>query len=178
MPAPTTTTERAEGMSLGRLLAVATALLMAIACGGLALGIGVVLDPVLRDLLGTLGLSGLEAVLSDLAEGYAPDPGMVEGAVNLGRAILLLVAVPPALNAVVGEVLRFRSLAWYGGATGLLTALLPWLMRGQAGPAGAGEGRVTAILFCAGGLAGLVYWLAAGRFAGRGAPTMWATPRR
>ncbi|MET7245294.1 hypothetical protein ABZT49_18240 [Methylobacterium sp. EM32] len=169
-------------MSLGRLLAVATALLMAVACGALALGIGVVMDPVLRDLMGTLGLSGLEAVLSDLAEGYAPDPAMVEGAVSLGRAILLLVAVPPALNAVVGEVLGWRSLAWYGGATGLLTALLPWLMRGGAGPARAGieagEGRVTAILFCAGGIAGLIYWLGAGRFAGRGAATMWAAPRR
>lgn len=169
-------------MSLGRLLAVATALLMAVACGAIALGVGVALDPALRELLGALGLSGLEAVLSDLAEGYAPDPGMIEGAVSLGRAVLLLVAVPPALNAVVGEVLGWRSLAWYGGATGLLTALLPWLMRGGAGPAaagiGAGEGRVTAILFCAGGIAGLVYWLGAGRFAGRGPVTTWAAPRR
>ncbi|MCF4126371.1 hypothetical protein [Methylobacterium sp. SyP6R] len=165
-------------MSLGRLLAVATALLMAIACGALALGIGIVMDPTLRDLLGHLGLSGLEAVLSDLSEGYAPDPGMVEGAVSLGRAILLLVAVPPALNAVVGEVLGWRALAWYGGATGLLTALLPWLMRGAGGPAGSGEGRVTALLFCTGGIAGLVYWLAAGRFAGRGPATMWAGPPR
>ncbi|KMO34871.1 hypothetical protein VQ02_18280 [Methylobacterium variabile] len=165
-------------MSLGRLLAVAVAVLMAIACGALALGIGVVMDPVLRDLLGTLGLSGLEAVLSDLAEGYAPDPGMVEAALDLGRAILLLVAVPPALNALVGEVLGWRALAWYGGATGLLTALLPWLMRGAGGPVGAGEGRVTALLFCVGGVAGLVYWFAAGRFAGRGPATMWAAPRR
>lgn len=165
-------------MSLGRLLAVATGLLMAIACGALALGIGVAMDPVLRDLLGQFGLSGLEAVLSDLAEGYAPDPGMVEAALSLGRAILLLVAVPPVLNAIVGEVLGWRALAWYGGATGLLTALLPWLMRGAAGPVGAGEGRVTALLFCAGGVAGLVYWLAAGRFAGRGPATMWAAPPR
>jgi len=165
-------------MSLGRLLAVVTALLMAIACGAIALGVGVAMDPVLRDLLGTLGLSGLEAVLSDLAEGSPPDPAVIEGAIDLGRAVLLLVAVPPALNAVVGEALGWRALAWYGGATGLLTALLPWLMRGAGGPAGAGEGRVTALLFCAGGIAGLVYWLAAGRFAGRGPATMWAAPRR
>ena len=65
-----------------------------------------------------------------------------------------------------------------GAITGLLTALLPWLMRGGAGPAGTGEGRVTAILFCAGGIAGLVYWLGAGRFAGRGPVTMRAAPRR
>ncbi|KMO11628.1 hypothetical protein [Methylobacterium platani] len=165
-------------MSIGRLLAIGSALLMAIACGAVALAVGVAMDPALRDILGQLGLSGLEAVLSDLAEGYAPDPGMVEGALSLGRAVLLLVAVPPVLNAVVGEVLGWRALAWYGGATGLLTALLPWLMRGAGGPAGAGEGRVTAILFCAGGIAGLVYWLAAGRFAGRGPATMWAAPRR
>ena len=29
-----------------------------------------------------------------------------------------------------------------------------------------------------GGVAGLVYWFAAGRFAGRGPATMWAAPRR
>ncbi|GJD49103.1 hypothetical protein OPKNFCMD_1833 [Methylobacterium crusticola] len=167
---------------LGRLLVIGVALLLAIPAGAAVLGAGVLLDPALRDLAGSLGLSGIAAVLSDLAEGYLPDPGLVEAALALGRALVLLVVVPPALNALVGEVLGWRSLAWYGGATGLLTALLPWLMRGvrgaAAGPAGAAEGRVTAVLFLAGGVAGLVYWLAAGRRAGPAPVPPGPRPRR
>ncbi|WP_407525042.1 hypothetical protein [Methylobacterium oryzisoli] len=164
---------------IGRLLVVAFALCVAIPCGAAMLGLGALLDPALRDLAGTLGLAAIEAILAELAAGYPPDPGMLDAVLTAGRALVLLVVVPPTLNAVVGEVLRWRSLAWYGGATGFLTALLPWLMRGapQAGPAAAAEGRITAILFLTGGVAGLVYWLLAGRWTGRPPATM-PLPRR
>jgi hypothetical protein len=153
----------------GRLLLAGFALLLAIPSGAAVLGAGTLLDPALRDLAGTLGLYGIESVLSDLANGYPPDAGMVDAVLGVGRALLLLLVVPPALNAVVGEVLGWRALAWYAGATGGLTALLPWLMRGspRPGPAGLVEGRITALLFAAGAVAGLVYWLFAGRWAGR-----------
>ncbi|ACA18896.1 conserved hypothetical protein [Methylobacterium sp. 4-46] len=162
---------------IGRLVAVGFALLLALPVGALLLGLGALVDPVLRDVVGQLGLAAIESVLAELAAGYPPDPGMVEAVLDAGRAVLLLVAVPPILNAVMGEVLGWRALTWYAGATGFLTALLPWLMRGvrggAGGPAGLAEGRVTALLFLAGAGAGLVYWLLAGRRAG-GA----AAPRR
>ncbi|MFE1598570.1 hypothetical protein [Methylobacterium sp. ID0610] len=168
---------------IGRLLVVGFALLLAIPSGAALLGLGALVDPVLRDLMGGLGLYAIEAVASELAAGYPPDAGMVEAVLGVGRALLLLLAVPPALNAVVGEVLGWRSLAWYAGATGLLTALLPWLMRGArevgaTGPAGLAEGRVTALLFVSGAAAGLVYWLFAGRWAGRPPVTMMVPDRR
>ncbi|ACL59355.1 hypothetical protein [Methylobacterium nodulans] len=167
---------------IGRLLVMGFALLLAIPAGAALLGIGTLADPVLRDLIGQLGLYGIEAIWSELAAGYPPDAGMVEAVLDVGRALLLLLAVPPALNAVVGEVLGWRSLAWYAGATGFLTALLPWLMRGTraagaAGPSGIAEGRVTALLFVAGAAAGLAYWLVAGCSAGR-PPAPMALPGR
>ncbi|MGY2049872.1 hypothetical protein [Methylobacterium sp. JK268] len=161
---------------IGRLLAVSFALLIAIPVGAVLLGIGTLYDPLLRDLVGQLGLNVVAAILNELAEGYPPDPGMVEAVLGMGRAVLLLVAVPPALNAVTGEVLGWRSATWYGGATGFLTALLPWLMRATpAAPAAVAEGRVTALLFLAGAASGLVYWLIAGRWAGR--PPLPFAPR-
>ncbi|WP_298951077.1 hypothetical protein [uncultured Methylobacterium sp.] len=167
----------------GRLLVMGFALLLAIPAGTTMLGLGTLMDAGLRELLGRLGLYAIDSVLSELAAGYPPDPGMLDALLGAGRAVLLLLAVPPALNAVVGEVLRWRSLVWYAGATGLLTACLPWLMRasrgdGAAGPLSAGETRVAGLLFAAGAVSGLVYWLLAGRFAGRGEARMWVPARR
>ena len=54
---------------LGRLILLTVGLAMAIPFGFLALLVGVTLDPAARDLLGSLGLAGVEAIVSDLAEG-------------------------------------------------------------------------------------------------------------
>jgi hypothetical protein len=59
---------------------------------------------------------------------------------------------------------------WYGFGCGALTAALPWLSHGserlaEANVLGA-EGRITALLFLTGAVAGLAYSLVAGRSAG------------
>jgi hypothetical protein len=155
---------------LGRLLLSLFALILAIPAGALTLGAGVLLDPAFRDALGRLGLVGLFAGLSDLAQGLPPDMA-VTAVILLAQALGLLLILPPTLTALVGETLGLRSPFWYGGATGLLTTLLPWLARGgpppAAGSASAGaETRLAAILLVTGAASGLVYWLIAGRGAG------------
>jgi len=62
-----------------------------------------------------------------------------------------------------------RSLIYYGLVTGLITAAIPWLMRGGyvETPALEAEWRITALLFVTGAVAGFVYWLITGRSAGR-----------
>lgn len=156
---------------LGRLVLAALALTMAIPAGVLTLGAGVLLDPGLREAFGRLGLVGLFAGLSDLAQGLPPDMAAMAILV-LMQALGLLLILPPALAALIGETLGLRSPFWYGGATGTLTALLPWLARGgppHPGPALAAEAHLSAILLAAGLASGLVYWLIAGRSAGASA---------
>ena len=85
-----------------------------------------------------------------------------------------LFVLPPAFVALLGEILGLRSFVWYGFGCGALTAALPWLHRGserwsQSGALGA-EGRLTALLFVTGAVAGLTYWLVAGRTAGLTVP--------
>lgn len=155
---------------LGRLFVGSLALALAIPCGALVLGAGVLLDPVSRDVLGRLGLYGLLSGLSDIAAGLPPEVA-VSAAVAFVQALFVLLAVPPSLVALVGETLGLRTLAWYCGASGFLTAVLPWLARGGAGrpqeqAALAAEGRVVGILFLTGAASGLVYWAIAGRDAG------------
>ncbi|MGV7031155.1 hypothetical protein [Methylobacterium symbioticum] len=153
---------------LGRLFVGALALLLAIPAGGLVLGLAVFLDPVAGAWISAGAQAGLDLALSDLSAGLPPE-GLALVVAGLARALFWLLVVPPVLTALIGGTLGLRSLAWYGGGCGLLTALLPWLGRGAArvGPAPAAEARLTALLFLAGAAAGLVYWLVAGR---HGAP--------
>lgn len=157
---------------LGRFLLGALALLLAIPAGAAILLACLVLDPVASVWLTKGALAGLDAGLSDLAAGLPPE-SVAWVLAGLAHAAFVLLAVPPALTALVGETLRWRSLLWYGGGCGLITAALPWLARGAVRPGGtalAAEARVTTILFLAGAGAGLVYWAIAGRKAGLAAP--------
>ena len=122
---------------LGRLLLAAFALVMAIPAGALTLGAGVLLDPGLRDAFGRLGLVGLFAGLSDLAQGLPPEMAAMAILVLI-QALSLLLILPPTLAALIGETLGLRSPVWYGGATGALTALLPWLPALRSRPGGGG----------------------------------------
>ncbi|GJD28945.1 hypothetical protein PMNALOAF_0177 [Methylobacterium adhaesivum] len=155
---------------LGRVFVGSVALVLAIPCGALVLGLGAMLDPVSRAVLGSLGLVGLFEGLDDLASGVGPET-ILFALAAFARALFLLLVVPPVLVAVVGETLNWRAAAWYGAGTGILTALVPWLARNAARAGGtqafAQEGRITAILFLTGAASGLVYWLVAGRFGRR-----------
>ena len=153
---------------LTRLFLAAFALLLAIPAGALTLGAGVLLDPDFRDAFGRLGLVGLFSGLADLAEGLPPDIAVM-AALAFAQALAVLLILPPVLTALLGEALGLRSFVWYGGGTGTLTALLPWLARGgPASPAAAtgAEARLTALLLVTRAASGFVYWLIAGRTVG------------
>jgi hypothetical protein len=87
---------------LGRLLLAAFALIVAIPAGALTLGAGVLLDPSFREALGELGLVGLFAGLSDLAQGVPPDMAVM-AVILFAQALSLLLILPPTLAALVGE---------------------------------------------------------------------------
>ncbi|MGU3536494.1 hypothetical protein [Methylobacterium sp. A54F] len=150
-----------------RLLLVPLGLLFAIPAGAGVLGLALLVDPVASAWLTGGALAGLDMALSDLSAGLPPEAlGLLVA--GLARALFGLLVLPPVLVALIGETLRLRGVAWYGGACGLLTAAMPWLARGGLRPGTerlAAEGHASAILFLAGAAAGLVYWLVAGRSA-------------
>ncbi len=86
----------------------------------------------------------------------------------VGRIVFTLLVFPPLLVAVLSEVIRARSAIWYGLATGILTAAIPWILRGSARIGSPGELHVSFVLGLTGAVAGLVYWAIAGRDPGRG----------
>jgi hypothetical protein len=157
---------------LGRVLIVLFGLLLAVPTGLLALVIGIVIEPAAQDLLGALGLAGFQAVHAEIWRGGAPDSAAADLLVGAWAVSTAILVVPPALVALVGEAIGTRSFVWYSFGCGALTAALPWLSRGsgplrEGNPALGAEGRLTALLFLSGAAAGLMYWLVAGRSAGR-----------
>jgi hypothetical protein len=154
----------------GRAFLFLFGLLLAIPAGVVALAVGIALEPAAQELIGALGAAGFEDFLFDLWDDGLPAiaPGSLLVRVWALSATLLI--LPPALVALVGEIAGTRSFVWYGFGCGALTAALPWLGRSSErfsdGDVLGAEGRITALLFVTGAVAGLTYWLVAGRTAG------------
>jgi hypothetical protein len=155
----------------GRVFLFLFGLLLAIPAGLGALAFGIAVEPAAQELIAALGVAGFEDFLLDLWDDGMPDTVPGAAFIRLWALSATLLVLPPALVALIGEIAGTRSFVWYGFGCGALTAALPWLGRGgerfsNGGALGA-EGRITALLFIAGAVAGLTYWLVAGRTAGR-----------
>jgi hypothetical protein len=158
---------------IGRLFLLVLALIIAIPFGTITLAVGVAVEPAARELAGALGFATLWSILGDLAAGEAPDERAIALFTVFYTAVFAILVAPPALIAVVGEVLGWRAFLWYAVGTGTATAALPWAGRVRGGlsrlseAALQAEGRITLVLFVTGAVTGCVYWLIAGRSAGR-----------
>ncbi|WP_372423994.1 hypothetical protein [Salinarimonas chemoclinalis] len=154
--------------ALSRLVLWLVGLVLAIPAGAVALAIGVLNDPVARETIARIGLSAFDAVFRIAAAGGDPAPVVETLFLGFWMLATVLVVAPVTLVSAVGEIAGARSLVLYGGLTAALTAAVPWIARGGGGDAAAlpAEGRLTAILFVTGAVAGIVYWAVSGRSAG------------
>jgi hypothetical protein len=155
---------------LGRAFLFLFGLFLAIPAGLLALAVGITVEPAAQELIAALGVAGFEDFLLDLWGDGLSEAAPRSVFIRLWALSATLLVLPPALVALIGEIAGMRSFVWYGFGCGALTAALPWLGRGSGrfsnGSVLGAEGRITALLFLAGAVAGLTYWLVAGRSAG------------
>ena len=162
--------------ALGRMILGAFALLLAIPAGLFFATLAATVEPNVGAIAAEAFSRGFFAVWDGLAE-----TGDVTGAAYafgvLSTVGLALFVAPVALTGLVGEVLGFRAFAYYAGVTGLATAAQPFVARAALKPASEGEMRVALALFLTGATAGAVYWLIAGRSAGRASPPAVSVPR-
>lgn len=149
------------------LLLIPFALLIAIGASSLFLLIASIVDPVMAVLTGDTLLVGFWAFVDEVFSAEDPGPIVVAAFEAVGRIVFTLLVFPPLLVAVLSEVIRARSGLWYAGATGVLTAAIPWILRGSARVGSPGELHVSFVLGLTGAVAGLVYWAIAGRDSGR-----------
>lgn len=81
---------------------------------------------------------------------------------------MLVCILPVTVTALLGASARVRAFAFYAGATGLLAAAIPWILRSsqigeRAFQASSAEAHLTIILFLTGAFAGTIFWLIAAR---------------
>lgn len=145
---------------IGRLFRMVVALIAAIFAASLAI---LIVWPVAPDTM----IVAIHRLFDIVAYSERPDVVIAETATSIGRLLMLLLVAPVAVTGLIGEVARLRSALWYVAGTAVVTAAVPWLLRPETRMPSTGELHISALLGIVGVVAGLVYWLIAGRSAHR-----------
>jgi threonine/homoserine efflux transporter RhtA len=154
------------------LLLIPFALLIAIGASGTFFLIATIVDPVMAVLTGDTLFVGLWSLVDAVFAADDPGPIVEDAFLAVGRIVFTLLVFPPLMIAIISEVLGMRSLLWYALATGILTAAVPFILRGSARIASPAELHVSVVLGLTGAVAGLVYWaIIGGREPRRPSPT-------
>ena len=133
--------------------------------------VAALVDPVMR----AAGLALTQYAILTLDADYAVRPAGLDFAM-LARFVWLaavtVCAFPVFVVGLIGEIARVRALLWYAGATGFVAASAPWLLRAmlhlpRASDYNSAELRFALVFFFGGLTSGSVYWLLAGRGAGK-----------
>jgi hypothetical protein len=149
------------------LLLIPFALLIAIGASSFFLMMASIVDPVMASLTGDTLFVGFWSFVDAVFTSDDPGPIVSDAFLAVGRIVFTLLVFPPLLVAIVSEVLGMRSLVWHAGATAVLTAAVPWILRGAARVGSPLELHVSLVLGLTGAVAGLIYWMIAGQGAGR-----------
>lgn len=149
------------------LLLIPFALLIAIGASSFFLMVASMIDPVMASLTGDTLFVGFWSFVDAVFSAEDPEPIVTEAFLAVGRLVFTLLVLPPLLVAVVSEVLGLRNVFWYAAAMGVLTASVPWILRGAARVGSPLELHVSLVLGLTGAVAGLVYWAIAGQGAGQ-----------
>ena len=143
-------------------LLIPFALIIAIGVSGTFFLIASIVDPVMATLTGDTLFVGFWSLIDAVFAAEDPGPIVEDAFLAVGRIMFTLLIFPPLLIAVISEVLGMRSLLWHALATGVLTAAVPWILRGAARVGTPAELHVSLVLGLTGAVAGLVYWAIAG----------------
>ena len=143
-------------------LLIPFALIIAIGVSGTFFLVASIVDPVMATLTGDTLFVGFWSLIDAIFAADDPTPIVEDAFLAVGRIMFTLLIFPPLLVAVIGEVLKLRGLLWHALATGVLTAAVPWILRGAARIGTPAELHVSFVLGLTGAVAGLVYWAIAG----------------
>ncbi len=156
---------------LRRAIGVIFATAVAIGAGLVFLPVMALADPVTR----AAGFALIQFAVWALADADIADGLNGGGLAALTRfvrmAVVTVCGAPVVAVASIGEIARVRALPWDAGATGVVAASAPWLIRVTLHlPRAAGynfaELRFALVFFVGGLISGSICWILAGRDAG------------
>lgn len=150
-----------------RLVVTLVALCLAIAAGTLFMAIAGLAVPATRDLAIDLSLTQLLLTLAGMSQGDSPDLIWSVVALTFWFTTLAILVLPAVVTAISGEIFGTGSVVFYSGGSAAVATAIAWLGRTAGARAGPGEPKLLLLVFLTGAVSGLVYWLLAGRHAGR-----------
>jgi uncharacterized membrane protein len=156
---------------IGRVMGVLAAMMAGAAIAMLVLPLLLIFDPMSSDAGLIASLSGFVDILDNTLDDLPANQAVSLFAGFIWMAALMICVAPVVLVALLGEIASVRSLIWYSGATGVVAASMPWLLRViyrlddpvSAKPI---ELRFALLFFLTGTAAGFIYWSICGRRAG------------
>lgn len=150
---------------LRRLLVIAFGFVIAAGVGMIFLPIAALLDATLRESGSAFALESLFSAAADSFDGRGPEETVAALGFVLWAMGVAACAAPLAIVALIGEAAGARVYTYYAGATAVLAAASPWILRAARGApsleANAAEGRLALLFFLSGALTGSIYWLIA-----------------
>lgn len=157
---------------LRRLIVISFGFVVAAAAGSIFLGVGALFDAATREAGFAATMSGVFAAVDEALRDGAPEQAISALGFILWAIVIAACVAPLAVAALIGELAGVRAWTWYAGACAVLAAASPWIARAakgldRAGQASPMEGRIALLFFLTGTVTGTIYWLIAGRGAGR-----------
>lgn len=151
-----------------RLALTTTGLVCASAAALVFLPLAVIFDPLVQQVASQVPADHWLDILWDLFSEENPEDTLSTVFQLLWTIGVLVCILPVTVTALLGAGTRMRTFAFYAGATGLLTAAIPWILRSsrigeRAFQPSSAEAHLTIILFLTGAFAGTIFWLIAGR---------------
>jgi len=155
-----------------RLVVIVFGFVVAAAAGSMFLGVGALIDPATREAGFEAARAWLFAIMDEAMNDGAPEMTAAALGLVFWATLIATCVAPLAVAALIGELAGARAWVWYAGASAVLAAASPWIARAAKGLSNARqaspmEGRIALLFFLTGTVTGTVYWLIAGRGAGR-----------
>ncbi|MBX9741837.1 MAG: hypothetical protein K2X62_17305 [Beijerinckiaceae bacterium] len=146
--------------------------LFGLACASAAalvfLPLATLFDPFVRAAAGGMSPEHWMDIFAAILSADAPDETLAAMFHLVWTIVMLICVLPITIVALVGAVGKAQAYLFYAGATGVLAAAMPWIVRAgkmneRSASITAGESHIALILFLTGVVAGTIYWLIAGR---------------
>ncbi len=132
------------------------------------LPLAVIFDPLVQQVASQVPADHWLDILWDLFSEENPEDTFTTLFQLLWTIGVLVCILPVTVTALLGAGARVRTFAFYAGATGVLAAAIPWILRSsrigeRAFQPSSAEAHLTIILFLTGAFAGTIFWLIAAR---------------
>lgn len=157
---------------IGRLILIPLGILLAaFTAGAFLISVGFV-QPSVGGALTDAAIAAVRTVVQGVMAGSPSVERYVDLAFGFVRLTLAVLFLPVTIGAAVAEVFGLRIWLLQALLAAMLTAVLPWAMTPELIAGQPLASPLTALLAATGALAGSIYWMVAGRNAGRDPDTI------